>query len=199
MWTRPARPTQCAGECRICAGWKSSLRPSVTWFDLTGPCHVVFRLLAAWQRWPRRGGSRNYVPQTGRPQVLGSNCWGLYLSENHLLSSSQHGFRPRHSTETALTSISDHILTTSDNGEVSLLCLLDLTKCFDVIDHSKLLSKLSLHGIDTSWFSAYLRDHTQSVSLTDARGKEQTSLPLPNSDRCISRFIFRPSPLQYFC
>ena len=104
-----------------------------------------------------------------------------YLSENHLLSSSQHGFRPRHSTETALTSISDHILTASDNGEVSLLCLLDLTKCFDVIDHSKLLSKLSLHGIDTSWFSAYLRDHTQSVSLTDARGKEQTSLPLPNS------------------
>ena len=79
MWTRPARPTQCGGECRICAGCKSSLRPSVTWFGLTGPCHVVFRLLAAWQRWPRRGGSRNYVPQTGRPQVLGSNCWGLYL------------------------------------------------------------------------------------------------------------------------
>ena len=104
-----------------------------------------------------------------------------YLSENHLLSSSQHGFRPRHSTETALTSISDHILSAFDNGEMSLLCLLDLTKCFDVIDHSKLLSKLSLHGIDTSWFSAYLCDHTQSVSLTDALGKVKTSLPLPNS------------------
>ena len=82
MWTRPARPTQCAGDCRICAGCKSSLRPSVTWSGLIGPCHVVFRLLAAWQRWyywPRRGGSGNYVPQTGRPQVLGSNCWGLYM------------------------------------------------------------------------------------------------------------------------
>ena len=104
-----------------------------------------------------------------------------YLSENHLLSSSQHCFRPRHSTETALTSISDHILTAFDNGEVSLLCLLDLTKCFDVINHLKLLTKLSLHGIDTSWFSAYLCNHTQSVSLTDARGKAQTSLPLPNN------------------
>ena len=62
-----------------------------------------------------------------------------YLSENHLLSSIQHGFRPRHSTQTALTSISDHILSAFDNGEVSLLCLLDLTKCLDVIDHSKLL------------------------------------------------------------
>ena len=103
-----------------------------------------------------------------------------YLSENDLLSSSQHGFRPRHSTETALTSITDHILTSFDR-EVSLLCLLDLTKCFDVIDHSKLLSKLSLHGIDTSWFSAYLSNHTQSVSLTDTLGGVQTSLPLPNS------------------
>ena len=48
---RSARPTQCAGECRICAGCKSSLRPSVTWSDLIGPCHVVFRFLVAWQRW----------------------------------------------------------------------------------------------------------------------------------------------------
>ena len=50
-----------------------------------------------------------------------------------------------------------------------------------MIDHSKHLSKLSLHGIDTSWFSAYLRDHTQSVSITDALGRAQTSFPLPNS------------------
>ena len=63
----------------------------------------------------------------------------------------------------------------------SFSVLLDLTKCFDVIDHSKLLSKLSLHGIDTSWFSAYLSNHTQSVSLTDTLGGVQTSLPLPNS------------------
>ena len=104
-----------------------------------------------------------------------------YMSENHLFSSSQHGFRPRHSTETALTSISDHVLTSFDHGEVSLLCLLDLSKCFDVIDHSKLFSKLSLYGIDTSWFSAYLSNHTQSVSLTDALGRLRTSLPLPNS------------------
>ena len=33
-WT--SAPTQCAGERRICAGCKSSLRPSVTWSDLNG-------------------------------------------------------------------------------------------------------------------------------------------------------------------
>ena len=104
-----------------------------------------------------------------------------YLSENHLLTPNQHGFRPRHSTETALTSISDHILSAFDHGEVPLLCLLDLTKCFDVIDHSKLLSKLQAHGIDSSWFSAYLSDHTQSVSLTDNLGGVKKSRPLPNN------------------
>ena len=104
-----------------------------------------------------------------------------YLSQNHLLSPSQHGFRPLHSTETALISISDQILSANDRGEMSLLCLLDLSKCFDVIDHAKLLTKLQLHGIDTSWFSAYLRDHTQSVSFTDSLGNAKKSSPLPNS------------------
>ena len=50
-----------------------------------------------------------------------------------------------------------------------------------MIDHTTLLSKLSLHGIDTSWFSAYLQNHTQSVSLTDNRGVTTTFKPLPNN------------------
>ena len=103
-----------------------------------------------------------------------------YLSMNHLLSPTQHGFRPRHSTETALITISDHILSANDRGEVSLLCLLDLSKCFDVIDHSKLLTKLQLYGIDISWFSAYLRGHTQSVSFPDCSGNIKKSASLPN-------------------
>ena len=46
MWTRPAPPTQCAGECRICAGCNSSLRPQsrglaslvrVTWCSACSP------------------------------------------------------------------------------------------------------------------------------------------------------------------
>ena len=104
-----------------------------------------------------------------------------YLSENHLLSPCQHGFRPRHSTETALTSITDHILSANDRGELSILCLLDLSKCFDVIDHSKLLSKLRAHGIDTSWFSDYLENHTQSVRLPDNQGNSNISTRLPNN------------------
>ena len=105
-----------------------------------------------------------------------------YLNQNHLFFSTQHGFRLRHSTETALISISDqHILSANDRGEIFLLCLLDLIKGFDVIDHSKLLTKLQIYGIDITWFSVCLRNHTQSVSLTDALGNTKISAPLPNS------------------
>ena len=104
-----------------------------------------------------------------------------YLSRNHLLSPSQHGFRPHHSTETALIHVSDQILSATDKGEITLLCLLDLSKCFDVIDHSKLLEKLELHGVDAEWFRSYLSNHTQSVSITDHSGRRQLSKPLPNS------------------
>ena len=89
-----------------------------------------------------------------------------YLSYNHLLSPAQHGFRPRHSTETALTCVTDSILSATDSGQISILCLIDLSKCFDVISHSKLIEQLQLLGVDTSWFQNYLSGHTQSVSLT---------------------------------
>ena len=105
----------------------------------------------------------------------------IYLSHNHLLASSQHGFRPRHSTETALLSVTERILAATDRGEISMLCLLDLSKCFDVIDHELLMQKLMLHGIEISWFAAYLHGHTQSVSLKNGSGSRVLSRPLPNT------------------
>ena len=102
-----------------------------------------------------------------------------FLSSCHLLSPTQHGFRSAHSTETALVAVSDRILAATDRGEISILCLVDLSKCFDTIDHSLLLQKLSQHGISTSWFQAYLHGHTQSVSFLDNANRRHMSRPLP--------------------
>ena len=52
-----------------------------------------------------------------------------------------------------------------DRGEVSILVLLDLSKCFDVVPHEKLLQKLTLYGIDNRWFRNYLDGHTQQVQI----------------------------------
>ena len=57
-----------------------------------------------------------------------------------------------------------------DRGEVSILVLIDLTKCFDVVPHKNLLQKLSLYGIDTKWFRSYLADHTQQVQIVNSDG-----------------------------
>ena len=51
----------------------------------------------------------------------------LIMSNNHLLSSFQHGFHPRHSTDTALCSHQPHF-SHMEHNQVSLLCLFDLSK-----------------------------------------------------------------------
>ena len=57
------------------------------------------------------------------------------------------------------------MLQSMDEGKISLLVLVDLSKCFDVVPHTKLLEKLSLYGIDTAWFRSYLEGHTQQVRM----------------------------------
>ena len=105
-----------------------------------------------------------------------------YLEDCHLLSDAHHGYRRRHSTETALHVVTDKVLRAMDNGEVSILVLLDLSKCFDVVPHEKLLQKLSLYGIHGRWFHNYLTGHTQQVQLRSAAdGGRVLSQTKPNN------------------
>ena len=66
-----------------------------------------------------------------------------------------------------------------DNGEVSVLVLLDLSKCFDVISHEKLLEKLHLYGIDAPWLRHYLHGHSQQVKIRNTDGSYTFSKSLP--------------------
>ena len=65
-----------------------------------------------------------------------------YLTENKLFSSLKSAYRCHHSTETAISRIHSGILKAADNGELSLLVLLDLSSAFDLVDHDLLLKKL---------------------------------------------------------
>ena len=104
-----------------------------------------------------------------------------YLDTHCLLSAEQHGYRKLHSTETALSVITDRVLQAMDNGEISILVLLDLSKCFDVVSHPKLLEKLQLYGVDTEWFDNYLSGHVQQVRVRSAGGSSITSRPRENT------------------
>ena len=49
----------------------------------------------------------------------------------------------------------------ANEGDVSALCLLDLTAAFDTVDHDLLMSRLErqfgLRGVILLWFSSYVR------------------------------------------
>jgi hypothetical protein len=58
-----------------------------------------------------------------------------YSSSNDLLSTNQSGFRPFHSTVTALHKDTIHWLSNMDIGKINIAVFIDLKKAFDTVDH----------------------------------------------------------------
>ncbi len=90
-----------------------------------------------------------------------------YLTAADLLPPRQSGFRPGHSTETAILRVLSDILQSVDRGDVAVLILLDLSAAFDTVDHDILLQRLQCSfGVDDSalsWLQSYLFGRTQYV------------------------------------
>ena len=74
-----------------------------------------------------------------------------------------------HSTETALLKVVNDLFLSLNKGNISVLALLDFSSAFDTIDHTILVHRLhtDFGFTDTvlQWFSSYLTDRTQYVSL----------------------------------
>ena len=92
-----------------------------------------------------------------------------YLSENNLLEEFQSAYKVKHSTETALLEVQNQILTSLDRGDGVFLALLDLSAAFDTVEHAILLRfmemSLGVCGTVLNWFSSYLSERTQQVSI----------------------------------
>ena len=90
-----------------------------------------------------------------------------FLIEHDLMPTHQSAYRKFHSTETALMCLYNDLLVTSDLGQVSGLCLLDLTAAFDTVDHDLLLQRLDntfrVRDQAKKWFKSYLTGRSYCV------------------------------------
>ncbi len=95
-----------------------------------------------------------------------SSVWSivLLLAKNDIYEEFQSGFRPRHSTETALVKITNYLLLASDKGCISLLVLLDLSAAFDTLI-DRLQNYTGVRGQALRWFRSYLSDRYHFVYL----------------------------------
>ena len=89
-----------------------------------------------------------------------------HLEENQILSNFQYGFRPAHSCEVQLLTLVEEIHHSLDCHHQVDLIMLDFSKAFDTVPHSRLLHKLRHYGITGklhNWLTTWLTKRTQQV------------------------------------
>ena len=64
-----------------------------------------------------------------------------FLEEHSFISMDQSAYLKRHSTQTSLHRVIDDWLENVNDGAITGTCLLDISKCFDSINHTILLKK----------------------------------------------------------
>ena len=100
-----------------------------------------------------------------------------HIKNNDLQECFQSAYRANHSTETALVRIANDLLQVIDKGKSTVLSLLDLSAAFDTLDHDILLKRLEttfgISGTAIKWFSSYLSERKQIVSIDDVSSTER--------------------------
>ena len=102
-----------------------------------------------------------------------------YLCDTNLHCQKQFGFRLNSSTVTASAMFTDKILSAMDKGQLTGAVFIDLTKAFDTVDHSILLSKLCSLGVPITspaynWFESYLSNRCQVTVCNGTKSSPET-------------------------
>lgn len=106
-----------------------------------------------------------------------------FLNRNEILHKNQFGFKSNTSTLNAVFSLVTEVSNSLDGKNHVSGLFLDLTKAFDVVNHSLLLSKIKLlgiRGLSFAWISSYLNNRTQVVEV-----------PYLDKSGCLTKHISR--------
>lgn len=101
-----------------------------------------------------------------------------YLEDNTLLYEKQHGFRRQLSTVTQLFETTQQFASVLNERGQADLVVIDFSKAFDKVTHTKLVQKLFDAKVDESlisWIKAYLSNRLQYV---DIEGSSSALLPV---------------------
>ena len=86
-----------------------------------------------------------------------------------------------------------------DRSEVNFLTLIDLSRCFDVVDDSTLLTKLQQLQISTGWFRSYLDGHTQRVRSGESLSSPQNIAIGTFQGSCLATLLFNIASNDLTC
>ena len=109
--------------------------------------------------------------------ILASNIV-KHLDAQGIMYDLQHGFREKRSCETQLVMMIEDLARNANARKQTDVILLDFSKAFDKVKHSKLLWKLHNYGIRgkvLSWIQAFLGNRSQRVVID---GEESGSIPV---------------------
>ena len=104
------------------------------------------------------------------------NRLSQFLSHHRILFDQQYGFRSKHSTDMALIELVDKITNAFSKKFSAIGVFIDLSKAFDTLDHSILLSKLNHYGtrgVPLQWFADYLSNRYQYTTVMSCDSNRQ--------------------------
>ena len=96
-----------------------------------------------------------------------------FLAKTQQIYESQYGFRARHSCDHAIGELLSEITKSMELSKETVCTLLDLSKAFDMLEHSVIFKKMErygLHGPCLDWFKSYLNGRTLRVKCNTGNG-----------------------------
>jgi len=101
-----------------------------------------------------------------------------YLNDTNILDGDQYGSREKLSTETAIHTLLNNVLSSFDRRNLVRGLFCDLQKAFDCVNHEILVAKMMFYGISgiaNKLIESYLENRYQRESVNNSKPNKLSS------------------------